>query len=91
MDKHLEDFHKGWSNLVNSIDNNTKAISVNSKNIVTLDVNIQNTEMEISKLFEKFLKLEKSAKNYFEDIEKWTNQAHETISQIKKNIPEVYK
>ena len=90
IDRHLESFHKGWNNLVNSIESNTKAISLNSNNILTLDANIQNTEIEISKLFEKLLNLEKLSKNYFEDLETWTTQAHETIDQIRKSIPEVF-
>ena len=75
--------------MVNSIDCNTKTIALNTKNISTLDDNVENTEKEISKMSWRFSMLERSSKMYFDYLEKWTAEVHQTIKQIQDNLPEV--
>jgi hypothetical protein len=75
--------------LVNSIDCNTKTIALNTKNISTLDDNVENTEKEISKMSWRFSMLERSSKMYFDNLEKWTVEVHQTIKQIQDKLPEV--
>ena len=85
----LIDFQKGWENLVASIDRNTKAITLNATNLLTIDSNVRNTENEIQKMAEKHHTLEQSSKDYFEKVEKWTQKAHESIAQLRLNNEEV--
>ena len=86
----LQDFQKGWEALVASIDNNTRQIAINSEDLLTINSNVQNTEKEILKVASKTQKLEKSSKAYFENIESWTKETFESITQIQSFIPEVF-
>jgi isocitrate dehydrogenase kinase/phosphatase len=85
----LVDFQNGWEKLVASIDRNTKAIALNSKNLLTIDSNVQNTEIEILKISEKHYTLEKLSKEYFEKVESWTSDVHCAITQLRKDSNEV--
>jgi hypothetical protein len=85
----LSGFQQGWSKLVASIDANTKAIALNSKNSFTIDSNVQNAENEIQKLGSKFKSIEKMVKSNFDQTNIWTKNTDETILQIQKVIPEV--
>ena len=89
MHEQLADFQTGWENLVASIDRNTKAITLNSTNLLTIDSNVRNTENEIQKISEKHYTLEQSSKDYFEKVEKWTQDVHESIAQLRLNSDEV--
>ena len=76
---------------MDSIDRNTKAISLNSSNLLTIDSNVRNTEHEIQKCAEKHHTLEQSSKNYFEKVENWTQEVHQSIAQLRLNNEEVSK
>lgn len=84
----LSDFQKGWESFVSSIDANTKQIAINSENLATINSNVQNTEEEILKISNKNQKLEKSAKDYFENVEMWTNEAQNAIVQLQETNEE---
>jgi hypothetical protein len=75
---------------VASIDNNTRQISINSEDLLTINANVQNTESEILKLSSKNQNLEKSSKSYFENVEIWTKETFDSIKQIQQHIPEVF-
>ena len=85
----LQDFQKGWDSLVASIDSNTRQIALNSEDLLTINANVQNAEKEILKISAKNQKLEKSSKNYFENVETWTKETFDSITQIQSFIPEV--
>ena len=85
----LQDFQNGWDALVASIDNNTRQIAINSEDLLTINANVQNAEKEILRISTKHQKLEKSTKTYFENVESWTKETFDSITQIQSYIPEV--
>ena len=76
--------------MVASIDNNTRQIAINSEDLLTINTNVQNAEKEILKISQKNQKLEKSSKSYFENVETWTKETFDSITQIQQQFPEVF-